>query len=93
MRLGPADSDACTIIDDNKTTSIFSAFTKEHVRNEGIASALLDQALKSAGAEGYERCAVSFEPMNLLGARFWLKFFKPVCLSVVRYIDERIIRP
>jgi ribosomal protein S18 acetylase RimI-like enzyme len=90
IRLGSADDDVCTIIVDEKTTSIYGAFTKEEVRREGIATALLDHALKSAQASGYERCAVSFEPMNLLGTRFWLKYFKPVCFSVVRYIDDRV---
>ena len=90
MRLGPAEEDECMIVLDEKTTSIYSAFTKEKVRGKGIAAALLDHALKSARASGYERCAVSFEPMNLLGSRFWLKYFKPVCLSVVRHIDDRL---
>jgi GNAT superfamily N-acetyltransferase len=90
MRMGPADDDVCTIIYDEKTTSIYAAFTTEKVRGGGIATALLDQALKSARAAGYERCAVPFEPMNLLGTRFWLKYFKPVCFSVVRHIDDRI---
>jgi predicted GNAT family acetyltransferase len=92
MRLGPADDDVCTIIYDEKTTSIYAAFTKEKVRGEGIATVLLDHALKSARASGYERCAVPFEPMNLLGTRFWLKYFKPVCFSVLRHIDDRITR-
>ena len=90
MRLGPADDDVCTIIVDEKTTSIYSAFTKAEARRGSIATALLDHALKSARDSGYERCAVSFEPMNLLGTRFWLKYFKPVCLSVVRHIDNRL---
>jgi len=90
MRLGPADDDVATIIYDEKTTSIYAAFTKEKAREEGIATALLDHALKSARASGYERCAVSFEPMNLLGTRFWLKYFNPVCYSVLRHIDERL---
>ena len=90
MRLGPADDGVCTIIYDEKTTSIYGAFTKEEVRREGLATALLDHALKSALASGYERCAVSFEPMNLIGTRFWLKYFKPVCLTIVRHIDERV---
>ena len=89
MRLGPADDDVCTIIVDAKTTSIYAAFAKEEIRRNGIATALLDHALKYAQASGYKRCAVSFEPMNLLGTRFWLKYFKPVCFSVVRYIDDR----
>ena len=90
MRLGPADDDVCTIIYEKKTTSIYAAFTEEKVRGRGIATALLDHALMSARVSGYERCAVSFEPMNLIGARFWLKTFKPVCDSVVRYIDDRL---
>jgi GNAT superfamily N-acetyltransferase len=92
LRLGPADDDVCTIIVDEKTSSIYAAFTKEKVRKEGIATALLDHALKSAQVSGYERCVVSFEPMNLLGTRFWLKYFKSVCYSVVRYIDDRVIK-
>jgi GNAT superfamily N-acetyltransferase len=88
IRLGPADDDVCTIIYDEKTTSIYAAFTKEGARAEGIATAVLDHAMRSARLAGYERCAVSFEPMNLLGTRFWLKYFKPVCFSVLRYIDD-----
>jgi len=90
MRLGPADDEVCAIIYDEKTTSIYAAFTKENVRGEGIATALLDHALKSARLSGYERCAVPFEPMNLLGTRFWLKYFKPVCYSILRIIDDRV---
>lgn len=90
MRLGPADDDVCTIIYDEKTTSIYGAFTKEKVRREGIATALLDHALMSARASGYQRCAVPFEPMNLISTRFWLKYFKPVCYSVLRHIDDRL---
>jgi len=92
MRLGPADDDVCTIIVDEKTTSIYAAFAKEEIRRNGIATALLDRALKFAKASGYERCAVSFEPMNLLGTRLWLRYFKPVCFSVVRYIDDRVVQ-
>jgi len=90
MRLGPADEDVCQIIYDEKTTSIYAAFTKEKVRSEGIATALLNHALKSAQISAYERCAVPFEPMNLLGTRFWLKYFKPVCFSLLRIVDDRL---
>jgi GNAT superfamily N-acetyltransferase len=90
MRLGPANDDVSTIIVDEKTTSIYGAFTKEEVRKAGIATALLDRALEWARDSGYERCAVDFEPMNLLGSRFWLKYFKPVCSSVFRHIDDRV---
>ena len=92
MQMGPADDDVCTIIYDEKTTSIYAAYTEEKVRSAGLATALLDHALEAALASGYERCAVSFEPMNLLGTRFWLKHFQPVCFSVVRHVDERLTR-
>jgi len=36
---------------------------------------------------------VPFEPMNLLGTRFWLKYFKPVCHSFLRIVDDRVTQP
>jgi GNAT superfamily N-acetyltransferase len=92
MRLGPADEDVCQIIYDEKTTSIYAAFTKEKARREGVATALLDHALISARAAGYARCAVPFEPMNLLGTLFWLKYFNLVCFSLLRIVDDRLIQ-
>jgi len=90
--LGPANPDACAIIQDEKTASIVSAYTKERARGRGIATALLNRSLEWAQAEGYERCAVDFEPMNPLAARFWPRYFEPVCYSLMRYIDERVER-
>lgn len=91
FRLGPADEDVCTIIQDEKTTSIYAAFTNPEVRNSGMGASLLNHALFAARRSGYERCAVCFEPMNLLGTSFWLKYFQPVCYSIVRFIDQRVI--
>jgi len=88
--LGPANPDACAIIQDEKTASIVSAYVKEHARGRGIATALLNRSLEWARTEGYERCAVDFEPMNPLAARFWPKYFKPVCYSLMRCVDERV---
>jgi GNAT superfamily N-acetyltransferase len=93
LRIGPADEDVCAIVDDEGTTSIYGAFTRDAARGRGIATALLDRALASARSAGYERCAVSFEPTNLLGTRFWLgQQFKPVCLSLFRHVDERVLQ-
>jgi GNAT superfamily N-acetyltransferase len=90
MQMGPANDDVCTIIYNEKTTSIYAAFTVEKMRGAGIATALLDHAIASAKDAGYERCAVDFETMNLLGTRFWLRHFKPVCYSLLRNVDERV---
>lgn len=92
MRMGPANDDVSTIIYDEKTTSIFGAYTREAMRGKDIATTLLDHALSSARNIGYERCAVDFESMNLLATRFWLRHFRPVCLSLLRYVDERVVR-
>ncbi len=89
MGQGPANPDACTIIHDEKTTSIVSAFTEEGARGRGIATTLLNQVLDWARFEGYERCAVDWEPMNILATRFWLRHFQPVSYTLVRHVDEQ----
>jgi hypothetical protein len=45
MRMGPANDDVCTIIYDEKTTSIYGAYTRETIRGKDIATALLDHAI------------------------------------------------
>jgi GNAT superfamily N-acetyltransferase len=90
LRIEPANEDACTLIRDPGTASITGAYTMPQARGGGIGSALLDRALGWAREEGYVRCAVDFEPMNVLAARFWLRHFRPVCYALARQIDDRI---
>jgi GNAT superfamily N-acetyltransferase len=90
LGIGPANHHACTIIRDARTASIVSAFTREDVRGAGVASALLERALAWARDEGYCRCAVDFEAMNVPAARFWLRHFTPVCYSFGRHVNARI---
>lgn len=90
LALEPSNPKAAYVIDDEKTVSITRAFTKEHLRGDGIGKALLQEALEWARSAGYERCAVDFEPENVTGARFWMKHFQPVCYSLVRNVDERV---
>jgi GNAT superfamily N-acetyltransferase len=91
MSLGAANEDVATIIVDDRTTSIYGAFTKAQARGQGVATALLARALERARAAGYRRCAVDFESMNLDGTRFWLKHFNPVCYSFFRLVDPRVL--
>jgi GNAT superfamily N-acetyltransferase len=88
MGLGPANPEACYLINDARTASILTAYTKEELRNGGIGSALLNQTLTWARTAGYERCAVDFESHNIPGARFWLRHFQPVCYSLIRHVDR-----
>lgn len=80
----------CEVLQDEQTVSVELAFTREEARGRGIGTALLNRALTWAQVEGYKRCAVDFESMNILAARFWLRWFEPVCYSLIRCIDERV---
>jgi len=86
MKHGPASQNACRIIRGEATTSIVGAYTVETMREAGIATALLDRCLDFARSQGYSRCAVDFEPMNVPAARFWMRYFQPVCISLARYV-------
>jgi len=88
--IGPANPRACTIIRDEKTASIVRAFTLERARGQGIATALLNRSLDWARSEGYERCAVDFESMNILAAHFWTRHFEPISYALMRRVDERV---
>jgi GNAT superfamily N-acetyltransferase len=87
--LEPGHGDGCEIVQGEDTAGISGAFTQESARGKGIATALLNRALEWAQAQGYARCAVDFETMNVPAVRFWMKWFDPVCYSLVRCIDER----
>ena len=91
MKIGPASHGACQVIRDEKTASITAAFTEPPVRGNGVGTALLNRCVEWARARGCARCSVDFEPMNIEGSCFWLRHFHPVCLSVMRVVDERTL--
>ncbi|MBN1148103.1 MAG: GNAT family N-acetyltransferase [Anaerolineales bacterium] len=91
MGIMEAYEEACTIIRDQGTASIVSAFTLEGARGGGVASALLNRSLEWARQQGYTRCAVDFEPMNVQAARFWTRWFQPVCYSLMRNIPLPVL--
>jgi GNAT superfamily N-acetyltransferase len=86
LRIGPASSDASTIVRDAGTASITRAFTRADRRGGGVASSLLDAALGWAREQGYVRCAVDYESANLLASRFWARHFQVVGITVRRRI-------
>jgi GNAT superfamily N-acetyltransferase len=92
MALEPGDNCECAFLQDKKTVNIAGAFTLESERNRGVAAVILNQSLRWAQAEDYVRCAVDFEAMNVLASRFWIRWFKPVSYSWIRWIDERLRR-
>jgi GNAT superfamily N-acetyltransferase len=76
---------------DNSICGISMAFTEKGDRLRGVGTALLDRVLTWARNKGYTRCGVDFESANIPGAQLWLSHFQPVCYTLFRNIDGRII--
>ena len=89
MRVEPSTHYNLAISDD-VTVSITGAFTKKTARGSGVGTALLNQVLDWAKANGYQKCAVDCESANIPGSRFWLRHFQPICYALVRCVDERL---
>jgi len=80
------NTDASWVVQDAGTAGIDGAYTLPAHRGSGVATALLDEALRWAKATGYVRCAVDFESSNAQARRLWLRHFQPVAYSVTRYV-------
>jgi len=86
-------TDACTIVRDPKTLACDGAYVLPAARRRGTAAALLQQMVSWARRRGFTRLALDFEVTNLPGGRFWLRHFTPVCYSLARRVDDRILVP
>jgi len=82
-------TNACTIVRSEKTLSIQGTHVREKSRRLRVGETLLKKAHEYALENGYEMLSVDFESANNQATRFWLKHFKPVCYSLIRYIDDR----
>ncbi len=90
MRIGPSATDVATIVRDQATASITAAFTVAGRRGHGIATCLLDAALRWAREAGFERSAVDHETANGEAGRFWARHFTPAALSLTRRLPPRV---
>lgn len=84
-------SGAAYIVSAGHGLGIKCAHVMPEWRGCGVASALLDTALTWAREHNCEICSVDFETFNPTARRFWLRYFSPVCISIMRRIDERTI--
>lgn len=71
---------------------IMGAYCLPEHRGRGVYQNLLNYAVNTLKAEGYTKLGVDFESINPSGSGFWLKYFNAYTNSVVRRIDERIMR-
>jgi len=84
-------ADACQIVRDPGVIAISGAYTKPEFRNKGVATTILSKLLEQSKKEKYTSCSVDFESANSVAADFWLRYFRPVCISMIRRVDERIV--
>ncbi len=90
MRFEAESQGAAQIVQSEDAFAITGAYTRPSYRGHGVAPALLDSALRDYAARGYTCCSVDFESLNPEAAVFWMKYFEPVCLSVIR-VPERLV--
>lgn len=69
--------------------NICGAYLLSEFRGQGVASQLLSSTIAQLKCEGYNSIGVDFESINPQAREFWLRFFKPYTMSLVRRIDER----
>ena len=78
------------MVHSDTTVAITGAYVREQARGLGAAGALLDAALRHYQAEGRTRCSVDFESFNPHALSFWMRYFTPVCLSVLRHPEAML---
>lgn len=90
MKVSEKISNDIEVLSDDYTVSIGETYTRNDYRGHGITKAMLQYVLTDSKLKGFKRCAVVFESQNISACTFWLKYFHPVCYSLVRKIDDRI---
>jgi GNAT superfamily N-acetyltransferase len=78
------DFDGSAILESEEGVTITGAYVRPAYRGRKAAVALLDAALRDYQQRGLKYCAVNFESFNPEAATFWMKYFEPVCYSVLR---------
>jgi ribosomal protein S18 acetylase RimI-like enzyme len=71
---------------------ICGAYLKEDYRGENIIQSLLSLVIETLKKDGIKRLGVDFETINPTALEFWGKYFDSYTYSLVRRIDERILR-
>ncbi len=66
------------------------AYIRRQYRGRKIAAALLDAALRDYAEQGFRCCSVDFESYNPEAVSFWLKYFEPVCFSLMRVPERQV---
>ncbi len=84
MRFEAGDFDGVTILEAENGVGISGAYVRPAYRGRNVATGVLDAALRHYADREFAFCGVNFESFNPEAASFWMRYFDPVCLSVVR---------
>lgn len=84
MRFDGYDFDSVAIVESETGILINGAYVRPAFRGQRISVAILDAALRHYQSLGLKYCTVNFETFNPEATTFWMRYFEPVCLSVVR---------
>ncbi len=87
MRFEPKSFGAADIVYSESTIAISAAYTRPEYRGQKVAPAMLVAGLRYYAKKGYERCSVDFESINPEASYFWMKYFEPVCISLMRLAE------
>ena len=71
---------------------ISGAYCLPEHRGQGILQGLLSYAIRTLKNDGFTRMGTDFESINPVAYNFWLKYFNAYAHSVVRRIDENILK-
>jgi GNAT superfamily N-acetyltransferase len=88
LRFESASEGAASVVEDAGTVACTGAYVRPQYRGRGLAPALLDAALYDFAAQCYLRCSVDFESFNPTAFAFWMKYFTPACISVMRVPEK-----
>jgi len=83
------DEESSALVRGDGTIGIGVTYVEESLRGRGVARRMLAGLLGEARRRGYTKCAVDFEAGNIEARRFWLRYFTPVSLSLLRRISPR----
>lgn len=92
MKCAPREEGAAWLVDSDQSFAVNGAFVNPAERAGGVARTLLSTIMSWAQETGRPRCSVNFEATNPEACRFWLRHFQPVCVSMVRRLDGRVIK-
>jgi len=88
LRFEANHSDSAAIVVAPDGIANTGAYVRPQYRGRRVAAAILDAVLRDYANRGFKRCSVDFESFNPEAASFWLKYFDPVCFSLLR-VPER----